>query len=96
MLSDIAVMKLPNGTVEIEKEAFAGSGIKCVILPNFRTRIGENAFANCMALKLVEMTENVTSIADNVFGNSPLSGITAPSGSYAETWAKEHHISFTQ
>lgn len=53
-----------------------------------------NAFAGCVFLKDIFLPASVTKIDDNSFYSCHKLTIHAPSGSYAETYAKEHNIPF--
>ncbi|MDD3469342.1 MAG: hypothetical protein PHE53_05100 [Thermoguttaceae bacterium] len=56
--------------------------------------IGYGAFGGCTGLILVTIPSSVTSIGEDTFGESFDLAIHAPSGSYAEKYAKEGNIPF--
>ena len=60
-------IELPDSLEYIGPEAFAGSGIETINLPNNMTNIDEAAFSNCSRLEKVELPENITEIKKNVF-----------------------------
>lgn len=62
---------LPNDLEVIEAEAFAGTDVGYVEIPEGCSAIGERAFADCPALTVISIPSSVTSIADNAFENSP-------------------------
>lgn len=89
-----AVFKLPASIVIVEDEAFEGTSVEKVILPEKLTDVRERAFADNRALTVICIPESVTFIADDAFdGNSNLI-IQGLSDSYAAHWANEHNIAF--
>ncbi len=64
-----------------------------LVIPAGTTTIESEAFANLPFVDIVEMCNHVTSIADDAFSGSDIT-ISAPSGSYAETWALAHGVPF--
>ena len=84
---------LPDDTKEIQLEAFAGSGVQRVLIPDGCTAIGERAFANCTQLQEVHIPASVTSIADNAFeGSTDDLKIYAPIPSTGANFAHTHDI----
>ena len=86
---------LPGGTLRVEEEAFTGTPCQYVYCPEGLESIGRNAFADCRRLVMIYIPENTALIDDGAFdrnsGNFWICGIP---GSYAETYAEEHHIHF--
>ncbi len=75
--------RIPDGVKSIPAEAFAGSGIERVIIPDSVTEIGREAFADCE--NLAEVTfENAASaggsltVGARAFMNTALTSITFP------------------
>jgi len=67
------ILRLPKGTVTIEKEAFMGTNMEAVVIPDGCTSIKSRAFANCPNLEYVLIPASVTQIASDAFsGSNPL------------------------
>lgn len=88
------VFKLPASLQVIEDEAFEGTSLFSVELPDSVVTIGERAFSNISTLHAVSIPDSVTYIARNAFTGSDKVTITASPGSYARTWAKENGVPF--
>ena len=88
------VFKLPASLQVIEDEAFEGTSLFSVELPDSVVTIGERAFSNISTLHAVSIPDSVTYIARNAFTGSKNVTITASPGSYARTWAKENGVPF--
>ena len=58
---------IPSGTTTIGSEAFEGSGVRFVWLPEDTTRIGSRAFANCDGLKYVYVPSGCQDIGEMAF-----------------------------
>ena len=87
--------KLPAGLQIIEDEAFEGTAIVSIDLPETVESIGEQAFANITTLRKVNIPEKTKKIARTAFAGSNNVTITGAPGSYARTWARENGIPFT-
>ncbi len=87
--------KLPAGLQIIEDEAFEGTAIVVIDLPETVESIGEQAFANIATLRKVNIPEKTKQIARTAFAGSNNVTITGAPGSYARTWARENAIPFT-
>ena len=95
----LAEVEFPDGLTSIGAEAFSYSGITSIELPNSVTSIGESAFSNCPKLTKVTFPDSVTSIGEDAFTYEPelynispgSIAVSAPVGSYAESWAKENY-----
>lgn len=87
---------LSNKLTEISMGAFQNCAIETVYIPSSVQSIKENAFAVCENLKEVHIPSSVKRIADTngPFEDSPNVTIYAPSGSYAEKYAKSESIPF--
>lgn len=92
----LKTVTLSNKLTKIPMGAFQQCAIETITIPSGVQSIKENAFALCESLKEVHITESVKEIADT---NGPFEGcpnvtIYAPSGSYAEKYAKSKNIPF--
>ena len=85
---------LPAFTKEIAEEAFAGSGVQRVIIPDGCTTIGARAFANCASLTEVHIPASVTSIAEDAFVGCPNLMIYASMPSTGADFASDHDIAW--
>ena len=92
--SIIRLFHLPDSLQKIEDEAFEGTAVTEVILPETVTTIGERAFADIDNLRSIRIPIGTISIADNVFAGSNRVVITAAPNSYARAWAKKNHVPF--
>ncbi len=81
---------LTSGLQVIEAEAFAGSAIASISIPNGVTAIGEGAFKDCLNLTAVRIPASVTSIGSNAFSGCPLKYAEVAEGSYAEGWLQKY------
>ncbi|MCQ2416497.1 MAG: leucine-rich repeat domain-containing protein [Oscillospiraceae bacterium] len=88
-------VKLPGTLTEIENEAFYHSGIEKIIIPDGVTRIGQSAFSHCDSLTDVVIPASVTDISENAFTECPKFRLHAEEGSFAERYAKQHHMMMT-
>ena len=83
---------LPRSTATIGQSAFQRSALTWFDGGEGLRTIGSRAFANCAALDIVVLGDNVTSIADDAFtGADPV--FVCPSGSYAASYANSHGLS---
>jgi hypothetical protein len=92
---------LSESLEEISYGAFVNcTSLETITIPNKVKSIGKIAFGGCTSLKEIHMTDSVTSIADEnetinqIFEDSKDLTIYAPSGSYAEKYAKIKNINF--
>ena len=92
---DKNIIRLPISLMIIEDEAFEGTAVTEVILPETVTTIGERAFADIDNLRSIRIPIGTISIADNVFAGSNRVVITAAPNSYARAWAKKNHVPFS-
>ncbi len=92
----LKTVTLSNKLTEIPMGAFQNCAIETVYIPSSVQSIKENAFAICESLKEVHIPSSVKKIADTngPFEDSPNVTIYAPSGSYAEKYAKSKNIPF--
>jgi hypothetical protein len=71
-----AYINLPVTGIGVQ--AFEGSGLTSVVIPNTITSIGEGAFGLCYQLASVTIPNSVTSIGEEAFQNCALTSITVP------------------
>jgi hypothetical protein len=71
------------------------ANIQSVFIEDGVTEIPHIAFEGCSSLTKIEIPASVTKIADTAFhGRQKLITISAPEGSYAQTYAKKYDIKF--
>ena len=92
-------IEIPNTVKIIGEHAFDGSGIDGIVLPDSVTTIEDNAFIRCVELQSIYIPATVNDIDGTAFSNSGGEGedaffIRCPSGSYAESYAKEYEIPY--
>lgn len=84
----------PSSVKIIEDEAFEGTSVKIVILPDGLLYIGARTFDNAPFLTDVYIPDTTEHIADSAFyltSNLTIHGID---GSYAKDWAYKHKVPF--
>lgn len=73
-------IKIPNGVTKIGKNAFAGSTIETVLIPDSVTVIESGAFKDCRSLENIELPNGLIKICDGAFANCiNLTSIEIPS-----------------
>lgn len=87
-------MILPAGLTAIDAEAFAGTTMQVVRLPQGLKSIGSRAFADCPDLWQILIPASVTSIADDAFAGVEGLIIFGQAGSAAQRFAEAHGHSF--
>lgn len=88
-------IEIPGSVTKIEELAFSNcKQLQSIVIPESVKSIGYLAFFGCKNLKSVTIGSNVKSIGGNVFDFCKNLTISAPSGSYAQTYAKENNIPF--
>lgn len=83
---------LPDDLQRIEAQAFRGTSVAYVVVPEGCRSIGENAFADCEALRVIELPDSVTDIAPNAFSGCRNFVIRASMGSEAAKWAEKNDV----
>ena len=92
---DAVSIEVPGWIKRIESSAFTDCpSLTKVTISNGVTSISGFPFYGLCGLTDVTIPESVTSIGGNVFTKCPNVRIHAPSGSYAEQYAKAHNIPF--
>ena len=86
---------LPASLRFIDDEAFAGTAIVRVEIPESVESIGEKAFGDIPTLTSVKIPEHTRHIARMAFAGSDHVTVTGTPNSYARTWARENGIPFT-
>lgn len=72
---------IPNGVLKIAHQAFGGSTIKSVVIPDSVFEIGPSAFCACEELQSVEISGSVEVIGQLAFcGCKSITTITIPDG----------------
>lgn len=94
-IGSTASFKLPASLKEIGEESFENTAVEIIIIPDGARIIDERAFADNESLKFAYIPESVASICESAFDNNTYLTIIAEKGSYAQTWAENHNIAFT-
>lgn len=89
-----STFKLPDSLQYIDDEAFAGTALVSVDIPENVEYIGERAFSDIPTLRKVNIPEKTTYIAGSAFAGSNRVTITGAPGSYARKYARENGIPF--
>ena len=87
--------KTPSGTSKPADRKAALEQIRTIVLPDGINFIGKEAFRGCDNLTSITLPDRVTDISYWAFIGCKNLTIHASAGSYAETYAKAHHIPFT-
>lgn len=93
-IDDTPTFIFPSSLNMIEEEAFAGTPVKNVILPDGFQYIGENAFEGDSALTDIYIPSTTEYIADTAFPMNSDLVIYGVEDSYAQEWAEENNIPF--
>lgn len=93
-IDDIATFVFPSSLKTIEEEAFEGTAVKNVILPDGFQYIGEEAFGGNSTLTDVYIPPSTEYIADTAFPMNSDLVIHGVEDSYALEWAEEHNIRY--
>lgn len=90
----LSAFQLPASLQYIDDEAFAGTALVSVEIPENVEYIGERAFSDIPTLRNVNIPEKTTYIAGSAFAGSNRVTITGAPGSYARKYARENGIPF--
>ncbi len=86
---------IPGSVTKISELAFSDCDqLASVTLQDGVTEICDQAFSWCYGLDAITIPASVTSIGENVFEGTKNVTIYGSTGSYAETYAREHGIPF--
>lgn len=91
-LSDAPIVIVPEAVEGLGEEAYMGSGVVCVRLPDGCKYLGSRAFAQCTSLQVIEIPASVTDIATDAFEGTTGFVIITGYNSTAMNYAKEHNI----
>ena len=93
---DVRWVELPDSIERIDGFAFYECrSLESIAIPNGVTRIERATFDNCVSLKSVAIPESVKSISLEAFYNCDDLTIYCPANSYAETFAKNKNIKYS-
>lgn len=94
--TSLTSVTIPNSVISIGWRAFEWcTNLTSVTIPNSVTTIMWEAFRGCTCLKSITILGSETKLGFDVFDKCQSLTIRAPKGSYAEKYAKSHHINFT-
>ena len=71
---------IPKGITKIGKNAFWGSDITAVTIPDGVISIEERAFGGCFSLESISLPKSLKAIYDNAFTSCSISSIEIPNG----------------
>ena len=92
--SSIAVYCLPSSLQEIKEDAFAGTPVEVLFLPNGFLHISDRAFEEAQFLTDVYIPGTTTYISDSAFSKNQSFIVHGIDHSYAKDWAERHGIIF--
>ena len=91
----LSITRLPANMDIIGKEAFIGTGLQMVIVPDGASVIQIRAFADCQKLRQIYIPSSVYAIARSAFsGCDSNMAIVGKSGSAAESYARANGFRF--
>lgn len=85
---------LPSALQEIDKEAFAGTAIQTITLPDGVLSVGDNVFVDNAFLTDIFIPASVEDISDSAFPKDSDFIIRGIERSFVGDWAKKHNIPF--
>ena len=92
--NSLKTVELPKSLKAIKSEAFKESGLSELIIPDGVKRIAFRAFSGCRELTAVVIPSSIEKIASNAFECCSSLTIVAPLGSYGQSYAHKHGITF--
>ena len=91
---DGETVSLPASLTHIDDDAFMGTGVKHIVLPESIESIGNKAFSECIQLQTIELPGGITEIGENILDGSEQTVILCSSNSTVHEYAKEHRLQF--
>ena len=89
--SNLLRVVIPSSAKSIGDGAFSDcTSLEKIEIPSGVTSIGKYAFSGCTSLTSIKIPDSVTEIGDKAFKHCNNLVISAPEGSYAAEYAKEH------
>lgn len=85
---------LPASLITIEDGAFEGTSLSNVSLSEEVKDIGDHAFADIEALRLMFVSDTVETIHQNAFAESNSVTIQTATGTYAKHWAQRQGVPY--
>lgn len=93
----LTTINMPDRFTTIGESAFDGcTGLTSISIPSSVTTIGESAFCDCTGLINISIPNSVTNIGDYAFENCTGLTIYGVLSSYANTYADDNSITFTE
>ena len=84
------VLTIPKRLTTISRQAFRNdTSLQKVVIQEGTERIESLAFADS-SIREIQLPASLTYIAEDAFKNTSLETVTAPKGSFAYQWAREH------
>jgi len=84
---------MPAALKEVQAEAFMGSAMQQITIPDGVTSIGSKAFAECPELIMAVIPDSVEEIADDAFeGSDQVLLLCGSEDSYAAQWAERNEV----
>ena len=74
----LETVTIPSTVTEIGYEAFVGSGLTSVEIPDSVTRIDNYAFNNCSNLATVKLSDSLQSLGTEAFARTPITSVEIP------------------
>ena len=85
---------IPARLTCIDDDAFMGSGVKHIVLPESMESIGNNAFSECVYLQTIELPGSITEIGDYILDGSKQAVILCDYSSTALEYAKANRLQY--
>ncbi len=87
-------VRLPDGLTVVEPDAFRGTAVTCVIIPESVRTIGAKAFADCTRLGSIVIPAGVQDIAADAFSGSDHMTLVVSEGSAAHQYALKYGVPY--